>query len=88
MPRFAKRTVPPLLIFFAVLASAMPAVAQFVSPPPAPPILSPNVARPPSQVGEQCATRAGTCRLNAPAPLGYQCTCSTSRGPVYGQTVR
>ena len=88
MPGLGQRILPLLLVFFFVLAPAMPAAAQFVAPPPAAPILPPNVARSPgTQVGHRCQTRAGICVLNASAPLGSRCSCATSGGPILGQTI-
>lgn len=88
MPGRGKRILPSLLFFFSILAPAMPAAAQFVAPPPAAPILPPNVARSPgTQVGHRCQTRAGICVLNASASLGSQCSCATPSGPVFGQTI-
>jgi hypothetical protein len=89
MPGLGQRILPPLLVFFSVLTPAMPAAAQFVAPPPAAPILPPNVARSPgTQVGNRCQTRAGICVLNASAPLGSRCSCATPGGPILGQTIR
>jgi hypothetical protein len=93
MPDLGQRMLLPLLVFFVVLTLATPAVAQFVAPPPAAPILPPNAARSPGTqsaplVGQHCATQAGTCILNAPTPLGNRCSCVTPGGPAYGQTVR
>jgi hypothetical protein len=89
MPDLGQRILPPLLVFFSVLAPAMPAAAQFVAPPPAAPILPPNVARSPgTQVGQRCQSPAGICVLSASAPLGSRCSCATPGGPILGQTIR
>jgi hypothetical protein len=87
------RILSIVLAASTLAVASVPAFAQFVAPPPAPPILPPNfnqqrqfqnTARP---VGSHCSTQVGVCVLNAPGQLGYQCQCTTPRGPILGRIV-
>lgn len=90
----SRSLLPSVLVCLAVLAAASPAAAQFVSPPPAAPILPPELnqqrkiqTQAPVQFGQRCMTSAGICGLSAAFPIGTRCSCSAGGRRILGQVV-